>query len=287
MKYIDTPEQKRIALDILVEFAKFCEAHSLKYYLTYGTLIGAVRHKGYIPWDDDIDVWMPRKDYETFIHSFQGHPYYEVMANEINPNYGKLFAVLNDTRTVKTEKLTRKRCEGTVCVNIDIFPVDYLPDNADEQIELLRKVKSIENKLACLTYAYGRGRTFLSTIRKNIGIFIYRTLDTFNIITTRKLARQHRRLLSQYSDTNTAGCFANTGFNGMEEVMPLKCFQDQIEMEFEGHILKVPKEYDYILRHIYGDYMQLPPESERVSIHSNICYWKDTYDSDESVCLLH
>lgn len=287
MKYIDTPEQKRIALDILVEFAKFCEAHSLKYFLTYGTLIGAVRHKGYIPWDDDIDVWMPRKDYETFIHSFQGHPYYEVMANEINPSYGKLFAVLNDTRTVKTEKLTRKRCEGTVCVNIDIFPVDYLPDNPDEQIELLRKVKSIENKLACLTYAYGRGRTFLSTIRKNIGIFIYRTLDSLNIITTRKLARQHRQLLSQYSDTNTAGCFANTGFNGMEEVMPLKCFQDQIEMEFEDHILKVPKEYDYILRHIYGDYMQLPPESERVSVHSNTCYWKDTYDSDESVCLLH
>ncbi len=287
MKYIDTPEQKRIALDILVEFAKFCEAHSLKYFLTYGTLIGAVRHKGYIPWDDDIDVWMPRKDYETFIHSFQGHPYYEVMANEINPNYGKLFAVLNDTRTVKTEKLTRKRCEGTVCVNIDIFPVDYLPDNPDEQIELLKKVKSIENKLACLTYAYGKGRTFLSTIRKNLGIFIYRSLDTCRIVTTRKLARQHRRLLGQYSDTNTAGCFANTGFNGMEEVMPLKYFQDRIEMEFEGHILKVPKEYDYILRHIYGDYMQLPPESERVSIHSNICYWKDKYDSDESVCLLH
>lgn len=274
MKYIDTAEQKRIALDILIHFAKYCDEHSLKYFLTYGTLIGAVRHKGYIPWDDDIDVWMPRKDYETFIHSFQGHPYYEVMANEINPDYGKLFAVLNDTRTVKTEKLTRKRCEGTVCVNIDIFPVDYLPDNPDEQIELLRKVKSIENKLACLTYAYGRGRTFLSTIRKNIGIFIYRTLDTFNIITTRKLARQHRQLLSQYSDTNTAGCFANTGFNGMEEVMPLKCFQDQIEMEFESHILKVPKEYDYILRHIYGDYMQLPPESERVSVHSNTCYWK-------------
>lgn len=161
-----------------------------------------------------------------------------------------------------------------MCVNIDIFPVDYLPDNPDEQIELLRKVKSIENKLACLTYAYGRGRTFMSTIRKNIGIFIYRTLDTFNIITTRKLVRQHRRLLGQYSGTNTAGCFANTGFNGMEEVMPLKCFQDQIEMEFEGHILKVPKEYDYILRHIYGEYMQLPPESERVSVHSNVCYWK-------------
>lgn len=275
MKYIDTAEQKQIALDILIEFAKFCDEHSLKYFLAYGTLIGAVRHKGYIPWDDDIDVLMPRKDYEWFIHNFKGHPYYKVMANEINPNYGKLFAVLNDTRTVKTEKLTRKRCVGTVCVNIDIFPVDYLPDNYDEQIELLRKVRSIENKLACLTYAYGGGRTFLTTIRKNIGIFIYRMLETFNIVTTRKLARQHRRLLSQYSGTNTAGCFANTGFDGMQEVMPLKCFQDQIDMEFEGRMFKVPKEYDLMLTTYFGDYMQLPPEEERGSNHTNRCYWKE------------
>ena len=221
-----------------------------------------MRHKGYIPWDDDIDVLMPRKDYEWFIHNFKGHPYYEVMANEINPNYGNLLA-------------QKVKGVGTVCVNIDIFPVDYLPDNTDEQIELLQKVRSIENKLACLTYAYGGGRTYLSTIRKNIGIFIYRMLETFNIVTTRKLARQHRRLLSQYSGTNTAGCFANTGFDGMQEVMPLKCFQDQIEMEFEGRMFKVPKEYDLMLTTYFGDYMQLPPEEERVSNHTNRCFWKE------------
>lgn len=275
MKNINITEQKQIALDILIHFAKYCEEHSLKYFLAYGTLIGAIRHKGYIPWDDDIDVQMPREDYEWFIHNFKGHPFYKVMTNDINPNYGKLFAVLNDTRTIKGERLYRKRCVGTVCINIDIFPVDILPDNKQDQLKLLSDVRSIEDKLACLTYAYGKGRTFLSTIRKNIGICIYRTLETLGIVTTDSLVNQHNALIAQHKHTltHTAGCIANTGFNGIKEFLPSICFDEQIDVQFEGHTFKAPKEYDITLRTIYGDYMQFPPEEQRVPRHDSEYYW--------------
>lgn len=274
MKTIDIPEQKNLALDILIYFDSFCREHNLKYFLAYGTLIGAIRHKGYIPWDDDIDVLMPRRDYEYLLEKCSQHPYYKIMSNRTNRNYGKLFAVLNDTRTVKQERLTRKKVIGTVCVNIDIFPVDFLPDDVNEQKLLLKRVRNIENRLACLTYAYGTGRTILSTIRKNIGIYIYRTLETLGLVSTSKLVEQHKKLLNAYSDTNTAGCVANTGFNGIKEFMPVKCFQDQIDVEFEGHIFKAPKEYDLMLRTIYGDYMKLPPEEQRIAHHETLCYWK-------------
>lgn len=275
MNVIDITEQKKIALDILIFFADFCKQKSLKYFLAYGTLIGAIRHKGFIPWDDDIDIVMPRKDYEFLIHNFPEHPYYKIMSNDINPHYGKLFAVINDIRTVKKEKLSRKRSVGTVCVNIDIFPIDFLPDSPTEQIELLSKVRQIENKLACLTYAFGRGRTLQSTIKKNIGICIFRLLELLDITSTQKLAEQHQKLLRSYHNTATAGCVANTGFNGIKEFMPRKCFEEQIDVSFEEHTFNAPKEYDLILRTIYGDYMQLPPVEKRVSHHSNICYWKD------------
>lgn len=278
MKSIDIPEQKKLALDILIYFARYCQEHNLKYFLGYGTLIGAIRHKGYIPWDDDIDVLMPRRDYEYLLENFSGHQYYRIMSNKTNKNYGKLFAVINDTRTIKQEDLTRKKTIGTVSINIDIFPIDMLPDDINEQQLLLTRVRSIENKLACLTYAYGSGRTLLSTIRKNIGICIYRTLETLGIVSTRKFMNKHRKLLSEISNTHTAGCVANTGFNGIKEFMPSKCFKDQIDTVFEGHIFKAPKEYDLMLRTIYGDYMQLPPEEQRIPHHDNVCYWKEEYN---------
>lgn len=275
MNFISIEEQKRIALDILLTFAEFCEKHKLRYFLGYGTLLGAVRHKGFIPWDDDIDVVMPRVDYEKLMLIFKGHPYYKAMNIDIDPNYGKLFGVINDTRTKKIERLTRRKCNDTVCVNIDIFPIDYLPDNSDDQQELLSKIRSIENKIACLTYSFGKGRNVLTTIRKNIGIALLRLMSLFNIITIKKLKRQHTNLLSKYNKENkTAGSVTNTGFYGIKEFMPKEYFEDAILMEFEGHKLRCPKEFDKILSHIYGNYMELPPIEKRISHHENNCVWK-------------
>lgn len=274
MKEIGIDEEKQIALGVLVAFAEFCEKNNLKYILAYGTLLGAIRHKGYIPWDDDIDIMMPREDYERALVLFPEHPYLKMMDISVNPCYGKFFGCLNDTRTIKRESLTRKRCNGTVSVNIDIFPVDNLPDDRLEQKALLQKIRKLETAMACLTYRYGKGRTPLSTIKKNLGILCYRTLELCGITTIEKLNKRHHLLLNAVGDnTYTAGSLTNTGFNGIKEFLPKDVFEETILVDFEGYKLRAPKNYHTMLSHIYGDYMELPPIDKRVSHHENNCYW--------------
>lgn len=276
MRYIDISEQKEIALEILLRFSSFCEEHNLKYILAYGTLLGAVRHKGFIPWDDDIDVMMPREDYQKLINIFPQDDTYQIMDNTINTRYPKSFAVLNNIKTKKSEKLIRKKFQDTVCINIDIFPVDVLPDILDEQKKLLYSIRKTELELACISYAFGRGRNILSTIKKNLGIFYFRSLESLRIVTLKKIIRKHSTLMQSYNgSSNTMGCLANTGHNGINEFLPAKCFNETISIEFEGYRFKAPKEYDLYLKSIYGDYMKLPPENQRVTIHDNSCYWRD------------
>lgn len=274
MTILNIREQKKIALDILIFFDSFCKQHNLKYFLAYGTLLGAVRHNGYIPWDDDIDIWMPREDYTRLFQLGIKHQYYKLMDMSVDANYGKLFGVLNDTRTIKEEKLSRKRCKNTVCINIDIFPMDHLPDDQSEQIQLLKKVRAIETKMSCLTYAYGKGRTFFSTMQKNLGIFIYRSMEFFRITSLSKLKQQHEKLMTQVdSRSMTIGSFTNTGMDGIRNCHAKKYFDESTKLEFEGHEFSAPQGYHEVLTQLFGDYMTPPPPEKRVTHHRNKCYW--------------
>lgn len=279
MTQININEQKKLALDILIYFASYCEKNNLQYFLAYGTLLGAIRHKGFIPWDDDIDVIMPRNDYIKFIEKFKNHPFYKVVDNSVIFNYCKSFAVLNDIRTTKIEKLLRNKYQTNVSVNIDIFPVDTLPDNPIIQKKLLNKIKRQELKIACLTYKLGKGQNLLSSIKKNIGILIFRFLELLKITNLRAVIKKHNSLMQQYNNltTNTIGCLANTGYNGIKEFLPAKIFKDYIYVDFEGYKFRAPKEYDLFLKSIYADYMTPPPTNKRVSHHNHICYWKDSF----------
>ena len=119
MKKIGIEEQKRIQLDILRDVAEFCEKNELQYFLAYGTLIGAVRHQGYIPWDDDIDIWMPEPDYDQFLKSYQSDKY-KVIHNGNTKNYYVNFAKVHDERTRYQEAYTRDTGFG---IFIDVFPL--------------------------------------------------------------------------------------------------------------------------------------------------------------------
>lgn len=274
---IDLNTQKKLSKDILLFFDQVCREKKIKYYLAYGTLLGAVRHNGFIPWDDDIDVMMPRADYERLFAEFPEHPYYKVMNIKVNPDYGRLYGVINDIRTVKQEKLLRRRSNKTMAVNIDIFPLDSLPDNEVEQIDLLKKVRKIENKLACLTYAYGKGQTFFSTIKKNIAIAVMRTLETIGIVSIPKLYAKHSKLLqSSPQSSNVIGMLASTRVSGMKAFLSKTYFDEIIELDFENHKFLAPKGYDGILSQLYGNYMELPPKEKRITHHSSICNFKHT-----------
>ena len=129
-KSVPVEEQKKIALDILLDIAEFCDEHGLRYFLAYGTLIGAVRHMGYIPWDDDIDIQMPREDYNKLVEIYN-----EQKKNEryelIDPYSKKsrhTFVNVVDTRTVKLEPNVEYKF-GYFGIDIDIFPLDGMPSD--------------------------------------------------------------------------------------------------------------------------------------------------------------
>lgn len=143
MREIQREELKKLEFDILKDVAEFCEKNQIRYYLCGGTLLGAIRHKGFIPWDDDIDIIMPRPDYIRFNNLYNKRDSnYKVHSLFTDKNWYSTFAEVEDTRTIKTYNGFNQL--GTFGVNIDIFPIDGSPDE-----EMLRKIFwKINNVLA-------------------------------------------------------------------------------------------------------------------------------------------
>ena len=133
---ISLEEMKQIEVDILLNIDSFCKENGIKYGIGYGTLIGAVRHHGFIPWDDDIDIWMPRPDYDKFINYYQD-PTYQLQCME-KGGYYRTYAKVFDTRTIITN--TNNKDMG---IFVDIIPIDGLPSNEDTARKYLSKMVKI------------------------------------------------------------------------------------------------------------------------------------------------
>ena len=146
-KIEDIQELRQIQMGILDEVHQFCEQHGLRYFLSSGTLIGAVRHRGYIPWDDDIDIYMPRQDYEQFLLTYtDAKGIYRAINPATEPHYYYTFAKVVDQRTRMVEKET----EGyEIGVYLDIFPVDYVTDNLSRRERVFRIKKLLYKIRRC------------------------------------------------------------------------------------------------------------------------------------------
>ena len=259
-----TPEQLRklqmTELEILIEFDRICRKNNIPYSLACGTLLGAVRHKGFIPWDDDIDVWMLRKDYERFcrickkdlspkffFQNWRTDPYF-------NSAYGKLRK--KGTRYVRIGQEKMKYKDG---IYIDILPLDSMPDKYWERV--LMGVKCwIFRKL---TYA----RAGAMCEKKVISRIIYRILS---FIPIKPLKRAFYKELTKYRNDNTlyCKCLGDTYFTPHWR----DNFNELIEWEFEGHKFFIPKNYDNVLKISIGrNYMELPPEDKRKP-HANVSH---------------
>ena len=260
MKIVTSEELKAIQLDLLQKTADFCEKNNIRYFLCGGTLIGAIRHKGFIPWDDDIDISMPRPDYDRFISMFnQPENYYQVIDMSNDKQYGFPFAKVHDTRTFVNELQYAKDHFG---VYIDIFPIDGVGE--DEQVfRILRWRKLLHTKKA--NYYE---RTLTKKIINTLGKILLLPFSVHDILKKMdKVARKYT-----YGSTPRAGIIINP--YGTREIMDLHIFDKSIPKQFENGNYMVPEGYDAWLRSIYGDYMQLPPEDKRHSPHMSIAYWK-------------
>lgn len=265
MKEISLKELKDIQLDILDQVHTFCLAHNLTYSLCYGTLIGAVRHKGYIPWDDDIDICMPRADYDCFIKSFDGAKRnLKVWSYATDSSYYLPFAKVGNTQTSLLENVRYPLDYG---VNIDVFPLDGVPESVKLRRRLFRRIKFIHHLAVLKNLTIDKRRNFL----KNLLIMVGHGLTSF--VSMRNLMIREDYLLDkQASDTSEICNVVNA--SGTQMPFSRDAIEKTVDVEFEGRVYKMMAGYDEFLTAIFGDYMTPPPEEKRHAHHSFSAYWK-------------
>ena len=272
MNEISMSEIKEIALNTLLYFDDFCRQHNLTYYLAYGTLIGAIRHQGYIPWDDDIDVWMLRDDYQKLIelNQYLDHNHYQLNCIQCNELYAMPFAKLTKTGTVI---LPARFITGYLYgLSIDIFPLDTIGDYENEE-EAHQALLSIKNAHLPLLNKYhhltgGKKEKLIKKMAKKTAYYL----------ATKQYGPLPKHMRS-YADAlmnlfpNATGQYVAT----IDDKVLLKkeWFRNTVMVAFEGHQLPAPIEYDKVLHKQYGDYMSYPPIEQQVKPHTYKAYHLD------------
>lgn len=272
MKELKLEEVQGIALHILCDFDKFCQEHSLRYSLGGGSLLGAIRHEGFIPWDDDIDLMMPRPDYERFIELTEENELpFVCLSNKNTKGYDDLFCKLSDKETLIVDD--SNNLLYNIGVSIDIFPIDGLGETKEIALKNFASTKlKRELLIAARWKKFFRSRTrpvWVEPIR--LGMFI---LSRF--VNKERLSKEIDKKIQKidFESSRFAGCVS--GVYREKEIMETKVFQNYIEIPFEGKRFKSIENYhDYLEQH-YGDYMKLPSKEKQVSHHTAKFYRKET-----------
>lgn len=260
-KELTIEEIKKISLEILVDVANFCENNNITYFLSCGTLLGAVRHKEFIPWDDDIDIMMPRPDYNRFLDIYNSDNYKLLKPSDGRYYYSKVY----DLNTIKIEKMIDYKKYDYLGIDIDIFPLDGIVN--DEKIikKLHKKSKILETLLRLSNQPIFYRKNPLKCINR----LIPRIIGSKNII--KMIERNAQRF--NYEDCEYLIRMRNTP-NGFTGALSKKVYFPPIKMEFENHMFNVPNKSEEWLTRFYGDYMILPPQEKRKSHHNSKCYYK-------------
>lgn len=264
----NTKRYNEILLHTMKTFIKLCEDHDITYYIAYGSAIGAVRHKGLIPWDDDIDVYMLRKDYERFLAlkgSLAGSGY--GIVDPTDEGYYLPFAKFMDMNTTIWEV---KKWEYVIGVFIDVFPLDEA-SGGKETCWLWKK-----SHQTSFLYFNGMGHfTFYDLLRNFFGRHLKETEAV--LATALWGRRKHNKYRKRFFELEEKAkkekgdfyIFYNGTYAMKRELFPKSWFSSTVELPFEDFTVKVCKEYHKYLTQLYGDYMQLPPVEKRVSYHGH------------------
>lgn len=262
------------SLKILDVVADLCDKLQLRYYLAYGTLIGAVRHQGFIPWDDDIDIMMPRQDYMVLLKYFQDH------ADELKPL--ELFSTYNCpeypymiSRISNSEYVLDVHNEKPYGLGLflDIYPLDGMGTTVAEYEALKNKA----TRYSSLCFLATRLRCEKGNTKKKWKILVkYPAFLLAHLLGKDYFVKKLEAMAAgcDYDSSSYVGCLV-WGSDGVKGVFPKAWFEDTAEVSFEGRTFKAPVNYDAVLTRLYGDYMQLPPEKDRIAHHFYKAYKKD------------
>lgn len=261
----DIRKVQLMQLGVLRTYMQVCERHDLRWYMIGGSLIGVLRHKGFIPWDDDIDIGMPRKDYDSFVRLRQEYPEgYGLTCHEDTEEWQFNFSQFVDEETeieVRMNELPRK-CHAW----LDIFPIDGLPANG------LRRWLHVKRILA---YRY---LTQMPNIRTQVDthkvgrplyeravIKLLHAIPAGKLVPVGKCLSAMERALRKYDFDGSPYSGNMLGKNREREVVPQEWWGEARKMPFEDLMVNIPSNADAIERNIYGDYMRWPAEKDRVS----------------------
>jgi lipopolysaccharide cholinephosphotransferase len=262
---LDTPEIKAATLEIFKKITDVCDGLGLRYYLAYGSLIGVVRHQGFIPWDDDLDIWMPRPDYDKLLRYFDDPQHDTGSLVALHPSEHRLLPFLltriSDTRYRQIGEYGDMVPEmGTF---VDIYPLDGLRGNHEEALE--------DNEKTYLTVVkYMKAANF--PVPNTSESYLKKLLKKLRSSLMKSPLSYWRELCSGstvevYEKAEYVSCKLWNDAQSCKIVDRKDDYGEGKTATFEGLQVRIPDKADAILRRIYGDYMQLPPENERVGHH--------------------
>ena len=275
----ETKELCSILLKLALELKRICDKYKLRYFLYDGSLLGAIRHSGFIPWDDDMDFILPRKDFKKFL---------EVAAKELKKPF--YLQTLDNTKEIFNNGRIVLRMDNTTYVRnkVDLYVKDHQGigidilalDNCPEDIKLRDKQWKKIDKYSGMLYMNKYGKNI-----KRFNVFSWGKLKTrfmyylSKIIPDKVLVKQLNKYFTLYENISSNKCTANNeAFKYRHIVFDKSLFASSTMMQFENFSFPVPIGYDEILKTIYGeDYMKLPPQEERKSNHRIVLNTHESY----------
>ena len=263
-------------LEILKSVDAFCVNEGIRYSMAYGTLLGAVRHKGFIPWDDDIDLLMPRPDYERFVSSFGKEPgsRYHCLCHKTGVKGDRFIHFFSKVEDVKTKSIQGKGAEYDFGLNIDVFPMDGISGESSEIEKILKKTRYYRRLLfwnyVRLDY---KGTSLPRRIAKIFAVAYARSVGA------RKCKEKILKLAAEtpYESAEFVLDVVADEHRLMHvhgKAIPKAEYEKSTKVCFEGHSFDAMQDYDAYLKFYYGDYMTLPPADKQVG-HEMSVYGKD------------
>lgn len=279
MKYLGREifeeEIKELLLEEMRYIDIFCQRNQINYFLIGGSLLGAVRHNGYIPWDDDIDIGMLRKDYERFIHLFsQDNGIYQLINADTTKGFYLPFTKISDIRTIVVEDVKNSIPIG---ISVDLFPFDNCPndDSFESACNFAKSVSIQRDILAIKNLKPRHGRGIIKNTITVLAQFIFKPISYEFLIKT-----IHRKI-SRYIDADSK-YVAELSYMpyGNREIYEKEWLENTIRLPFEEYTFSAPLCYDKFLRNTFGNYMQLPSVEQRITHHDYHCWWRNDVNKE-------
>lgn len=275
MEELTLKETQQASYEVLKRIKDLCDKLGLKYVLAWGTLIGAIRHHGFIPWDDDLDIMMPRPDHNKLVKYMLEHKEevapLEVFNSDTCKDYPYMLTRISDSRYIL--HTDNEKDFGLGCF-VDIYVEDGVGNSKEEGLNVMNKTHGLCSLIFLSTrkrYVFGLTQGWLKKIIK-VPAFIYA-----HIMGKKYFERKLMKYVNA-ADYEHSSWVANISWGTYPEweVYPKTIFEDTIDVDFGDEKFRAPRAYDKVLRQVYGDYMQLPPEKDRIAHHFYSAYRKES-----------